>query len=207
MMELLLPLSTKKMEILKYVYENQPAHLRKIAAELRIHPYIVKKHIDQLVSKKIFDQQKAGKTILLTINTLLDGIEQLLYIIENYKQKTENKPLKNIIKSLQQQFGKNNQIISFIIFGSYARGAATKESDVDVLFVVGNKNIDTALLRKLSQLGILMNLKFSPIMMTESEFKTTLKTKEPTTITLLKPSQRIVVFGIEYFLRNTVIRA
>ncbi len=207
MMDILLPLSNKKMEILKYVYENQPSHLRKIAAELGIHPYIVKRYVDTLTAKKIFDQQKAGKTILLTINTLLDGIEHILYIIESYKQKTDNKTLKNIIKSLQQQFGKNSQILSCIVFGSYAREAATKESDVDILFVVENKEIETSLIRKLSQIGTLMNLKLSPIIMTESEFKTTLETKEPTTITLLKPSQRIVIFGIEYFVRNAVIRA
>ncbi|MBI4146581.1 nucleotidyltransferase domain-containing protein [Candidatus Woesearchaeota archaeon] len=194
------------MEILKYVYETPLAHLRKIAAELNIHPYIVKRHIDTLTSKKIFDQQKAGKTILLTINTLFDSIEQLLYIIESYKQKTENKTLKITIKDLQQQFGKNSQIASCIIFGSYARGAATKESDVDVLFVVENKNIETDLIGKISQLGTLMNLKFSPIIMTKREFKTTIETKEPTTVTLLKPSQRILVFGIEYFVRNVIIQ-
>ncbi len=207
MMDILLPLSHKKMEILKYVYENQPTHLRKIAAELNIHPYIVKRYADTFTSRKILDQQKAGKTILLTINPLLDGIEQLLYIIEGYKQRAGNKTLNSIIKSLQQQFGKNNQILSCMVFGSYARGAATKESDVDILFIVESKDIETVLIRKISQLETLMNLKFSPIMMTEGEFKAALETKEPTISTLLKPSQRIIAFGIEYFVRNAVICA
>lgn|SRR3989338_9636625 len=204
MIDMLLPVSHKKMEILKYVYENPPAYLRKIATELSIHPYIVKRYIDALTSKKIFDQQRAGKTILLTINPLLDSIGQLLYIIECYKQKTEDKTLKMIIKTLQQQFGKNNRIISCIIFGSYARGAATKESDADVLFIIESKDIGLVIMKKMSQLGALMNLKFSPIIMTVSEFKTTIETKEPATVTLLKPSQRIIVFGIEYFVRTTM---
>src|SRR3989344_4191555 len=206
MIEQLLPLTKKRIDILKHLYENQPTHLRKISAELDIHPYLVKKHIDTLTAKQIVAQQPAGKTILLTINILLDGIENLLYVIEDYKQKSENKTLKNIIKSLQQQFGKNNQISSCVVFGSYARGAATKESDVDVLFIVKTTDIEIALIKKASQLSTLMNLKFSPIIMTENEFKTVLETKEPTTLTLLKPSQRIIIFGIEYFVRNTIMR-
>src|SRR3989338_2838749 len=205
MIEQLLPVTKKKIDILKHLYENQPTYLRKISAELGIHPYLVKKHIDTLTAKKIVAQQPAGKTILLTINTLLDGIEHILYVIEEYKQKSENKTLKNIIKNLQQQFGKNDQIISCVVFGSYARGAATKESDVDVLFIVKTKDIETALIKKASQLSTLMDLKFSPIIVTEDEFKTVLETKEPTTVTLLKPSQRIIVFGIEYFVRNAII--
>jgi len=204
MIECLLPLSQKKMEILKYIYENQPTHLRKISAELGIHPYVVKKYVDALTSKQILVQQKAGKTILLTINRLLDGVEQIIYLIESYKQKTENKTLKNIIKNLQQQFSKNHQIRSCIVFGSYARGAATKESDVDVLFIMTNRETETELIKKLSQLSILLNLKFSPIIMTEKEFRTTLETKEPATVTLLQPSQRIIVFGIEYFVRIVI---
>ncbi|MBI4016663.1 MAG: nucleotidyltransferase domain-containing protein [Candidatus Aenigmarchaeota archaeon] len=207
MIEQLLPLTKKKIDILKHLYENQPTHLRKISAELDIHPYLVKKHIDTLTAKHIIAQQPAGKTILLTINTLLDGIEHILYVVEEYKQKSENKTLKNIIKSLQQQFGKNDQIISCVVFGSYARGAATKESDVDVLFIVKTNDIETALIKKASQLSTLMDLKFNPIIMTEDEFKTVLETKEPTTVTLLKPSQRIIVLGIEYFVRITVMQA
>ncbi len=205
MIEQLLPLTKKKIDILKYMYENQPAHLRKISAELGIHPYLVKRYIDALSAKQIISQQPAGKTILLAINILLDGIEHILYVIEDYKQKSENKTLRNIIKSLQQQFGKIDQIISCVIFGSYARGAATKESDIDVLFIVKTKDIEMTLIKKISQLSTLMDLKFSQIIMTEDEFKTALETREPATITLLKPSQRIIIFGIEYFVRNIIV--
>src|SRR3989338_6353521 len=68
--------------------KTQPTHLRKISAELGIHPFLVKKHIDTLTAKQIIVQQPAGKTILLTINTLIDGIENLLYVIEDCKQKS-----------------------------------------------------------------------------------------------------------------------
>jgi hypothetical protein len=68
-------------------------------------------------------------------------------------------------------------------------------------------HVETPLIKKISQLRTLIDLKFSPIIMTEDEFKTALETREPTTVTLLKPSQRIIVFGMEYLVRITIIRA
>lgn len=204
MIESILPLSKKKMDILRYIYEHQSVHLRKIAAELHIHPYIVKKHIDALVSKKILVQQKAGKTILLSINILLGNSEHILYVIECYKQATEHTKLKNIIQLLQQHFSRKSKILSCIVFGSYARGAATKESDVDVLFITTDKSAKTEITKTLSQLNALMNVTFSPIIMTKDDFKIALEAKDPATVTLLKPSQHIVVLGIEYFLKTTI---
>ena len=204
MIESLLPLSKNKMDILTQIYERQPTHSRKIALELKIHPYLTKKYIDNLASKQILEQQRAGRIILLTINSIQEGIEQVIYLIESYKQATDHKILKNIIKNLLEHFAQNNAILSCVLFGSYARGAATKDSDVDILFVIKNPSAQAIISKKLSQLGTLMNLNFSPVIMSEEEFHSTLTSQEPTTITLLKPSQRIIISGIEYFIRATI---
>lgn len=201
MIDQLLPLSVKKIEILKYIYENEPVYLRKIAAELNIHPYQTKKILDTLILNKLLEQQRAGRTILLALNKLPESIEQLIYIIEDYKQKTETRLLKQIIKNLKQQFSKEIDLLTCCIFGSYARGAQTKESDVDVLFVIKNKNIEMKITKKLSQLSTLLGLEFSPIIMGEEEFLATIETHEPAMATLMKPGQRIIVFGIEYFIK------
>jgi len=201
MIEQLLPLSEKKIEILRYLYENESSHIRKISSELKIHPYQTKKIIDELVLNKVLEQKRAGKTIILTINKLSEKIEQLIYLIECYKQKTEDKILKNIIKNLSL-FSRNKEISGCCIFGSYARGAETKESDVDVLIVVKNKNIEQEIIKKISQLSTLLHLRFSPIIMDEKEFLKALEIKDQALITLIKPQQRIIIFGIEYFLRH-----
>jgi len=202
MIEQLLPLSEKKIEILKYLYEIDSSHIRKISSELKIHPYQTKKIIDILISNGILEQKMAGRTILLTINRLSENIEQLIYLIECYKQKIGNKLLKNIIKNLSL-FSKNEEILSCCIFGSYARGAETKESDVDVLIIVKNKNIEQEVIKKISQISTLLHLIFSPVIMDEKEFLKALEIKDPALVTLIKPRQRIIVFGIEYFLRHT----
>ncbi len=203
MIDQLLPLSKKKLEILKFVYEKDSTHLREISSQLKIHPYQTKIIIDSLIAVKILEQKNAGKTILLSLNKLSGSVEQLIYIVEDYKQKTENKILNLIIKNLKQQFSRNNGILSCCIFGSYTRNAQTKESDIDVLFVVKNKNAKHEISKKISQLRVLLNLNFSPIILDEKEFVITLQTKEPATVTLLKPSQRIILLGIEYFIKTT----
>jgi len=202
MIEKILPISEKKIEILREIYEEESTHLRKISAELKIHPYQTKKIIDRLVSDKVVEQKRAGKTILLTINRLSENIEQLIYLIECYKQKTENKILKGIIKNVSL-FYKNKEILCCCIFGSYARGAETKESDVDILFIMKNKNAEAEIAKKISQVGTLLHLKFNPVFMDEKEFLRTLEIKEPALATMLKPSQRIIIFGIEYIVKQT----
>ncbi|MBS3125391.1 nucleotidyltransferase domain-containing protein [Candidatus Woesearchaeota archaeon] len=203
MIEKLLPLSRKKLEFLKSVYENQPTHLRKVSADTKIHPYLLTKIIDSLHTAKIIEQTKAGKTILLALNKAYEDLEQVTYIIEYFKQKTDKKVLAKIIKNTKAQFSNNSEILTCCLFGSYARGAESKDSDVDLLFVVRSKEQEKEITKKLSQLGTLLNIEFSPVIMDETEFKVALSTKEPTMVTLLKPSQRTVIFGIEFFLRST----
>ena len=204
MIVLLLPLTKKKIEILKYLYEKEQSHLREISKNLKIHPFQTKKIIDSLVNNKILEQKKAGKTILLKINTLFDGFNQLIYIIEDYKQKVENKRLREVIKILKQKFSKNKEILACSIFGSYAREAQTKASDIDILFVIRNEVLHYEIMKAVSQFRSLFQVDINPIIFSEREFLAAVNIKDPGILTILKPSQRILVLGLEYFIKETV---
>lgn len=203
MIEKLLPLSQKKLDFLKNVYENQPTHLRKIASENSIHPYQLKKIIDELVNAKIVEQMKAGRTHLLSFDPSFNELCQIFYVIEDYKQKTDSKVLSLIFKEVKAHFSGNKSILACALFGSYARGGQKSKSDVDLLFIVKDKAVETEITKRLSQLRVLLRLEFNPILMDEKEFEIALETRDPAMVTLLKPTQRIVIFGIEYFLRST----
>lgn len=53
-----------------------------------------------------------------------------------------NKNIENIIKNFKNKiFNKfSDKIIDFIVFGSYARGKESPESDLDILIVVSQKD-------------------------------------------------------------------
>ena len=196
MIQKLLPLTENKLKILKFIYEKKETHLHEIAKELKLHPFSVHKSLKTI--KLVLEERKAGKTILLALNKNMPDYIELLSIIENYKLKTDNRILKLLIKNLQEFFSKDKNILSCLIFGSYAREATKESSDIDLLFVVKKKDKD--IIKKYSQLSTLLGKEINPLIFNETEFKEALKIKEPAIATLLEPSQRLIVIGKEFYL-------
>jgi predicted nucleotidyltransferase len=61
----------------------------------------------------------------------------------------------------------NKNILSIILFGSYARGEETKNSDIDLL-IITDKKVDT---KKMEDKLKEINLKISSLIFTKEEFK------------------------------------
>lgn len=197
MIRKLLPLTENKLKILKFIYEKKETHLQEIAKNLKIHPYSLQKTLKSI--KLVLEERKAGKTILLSLDRKMPDYFDLLLTIEDYKLKTENKDLRLLIKNLQDFFSKDKNILSCLVFGSYAREAITKISDIDLLFIVKKK--DEEISKKCSQLSTLLSKEINPLIFNEKEFKKALKIKEPTIVSILEPSQRLIVVGKGYFLK------
>lgn len=204
MIEELMPLTKNKLKILRFIYETKDAYLLTISRKLKLHPFSLKRTLDNLIKNKILEPKKLGKTVSLKINPTFHDYRGLLYEIEKYKVETGNKKLKRIIKNLELQFSENKNILSCVLFGSYARGAQTKESDLDLLFLVKSIRAKSAIANKCSELSRILDVDISPVILTEKNFSISLKTKDPAMISLLKPSQRVIIIGIETFLRQLV---
>jgi predicted nucleotidyltransferase len=201
MIEELLPLTENKLKILKFIYENEDTYLLNIARGLKLHPFSLKRTIDNLLKKKILISENIGKTKVIRLNKTFNNYKELVYEIEKYKQKTSNKILKNLIKNIQIFFSEDEEILSCCLFGSYVRKAETKESDIDILFIVKNKKGE--ILKKCSEWSIMLHKEISPIIVKEEEFQRIIKLKDPAYASLTKKSQRIIVLGIPYFLKTT----
>lgn len=198
MINQLLPLTVNKLEILKSIYESKETHLSELAKKLKIHPFSAQKTLKSI--KNMLNEKKAGRTIILSINTNLREYFELCCIIEDYKSETKDRTLKLLIKNIQEFFSKDKNILSCVIFGSFARDAYGKKSDIDLLFILKTKQDDIT--KKISQIASILNREINPLIMNEKEFDTALKTKEPTIVSILEPSQRMIVIGKEYFLKK-----
>mgnify|MGYP001569165378 CR=1 FL=1 len=194
MIKNLLPLTEQKLRILKYIYERKETHMLDIAKALKIHPYSLSKTLKSL--KPFLTEKANGKTISLRLNNNLSEYAELLYIIEDYKLEVNDKTLKLLIKNLKIFFP---NILSCIVFGSYARLEEGK--DIDLLFV-SNKN--DKIIDLCNKLSVLINKEINPIIMNENEFELALKEKEPTISSILEPSQHLLIIGREYFLKRIV---
>ena len=200
MINRILPLTENKLRILKEIYEKKEIYLLEISRNLKIHPFSAQKTLKSI--KSLLEEKKRGKTFILSINKRLNDYFEIICFIEYFKLETKNRDLIILIKNLQEFFSSDKNVLSCILFGSYARESHSEKSDIDILFVVKFK--DKEILNKCRNLSSLLSKEVNPIILNEKEFLIALKTKEPMIATILEPSQRLLITGKEYFLKNTL---
>ncbi len=114
--------SKNRVKILNFfLFEENETHLREIARKLKISPSAVKREIDNLKSINILETKK-NKT---TINKKCPFLQDL----KNIFIKTDS-----IIYPLKETL-KNKKIKFAFLFGSFARGEPSSESDVDLMII------------------------------------------------------------------------
>lgn len=196
----LIPLTKNKLLVLSFLYNEDSSYLKNISRELKLHQYSLKKTINSLANNKILIKENIGKTIVYHINKL-ENMELLYHIIEDHKAESANRRIQPLIKDMQRYYSDNKPILSCCLFGSWARGGETRKSDVDLLFIVKNKELTKEIEKRCSRLSKIFELEINPIVADEEEFLHMVETKDPATISLLNPKQRILIIGVEYFLR------
>lgn len=197
MIEKLIPLTKNKMDMLKAIYEKGETHLSDIARQLNLHPFSVQKSLSSL--RHLLNEKKAGKTLLLSIDKNQESYLELAGLIEQYRLNTGNKKVDSLVKHIRNLFSGDNILIC-CLFGSYARLAFTEKSDIDLLLVVKEK--DKELSRNASRLSAILGKAVNPLILAEDEFRSMIKNKEPSMMTLNFPSQRLLIKGAEYFVKS-----
>ncbi len=109
-------------------------YIRELAKKLKISPFATKKYADILVKEGlIIDEKKAN------LRYLKANVTNLFY---KYLKISYN--LKQLIKSDLINFLKNNivNVASIVLFGSLAKAEDTEESDIDILIIGKQKNLN-----------------------------------------------------------------
>jgi len=125
--------------------------------------------------ENIVTERKVGKSLLYTLNIDNDLAFYYLAILNNKKILN---PVKRAVKRIKEDVEKKTSFYSLVIFGSYATGKQTKESDLDIAVFIENENkrkeIESAL--KSSELKTPLNIHGHVI--SKDEFLEMLKTDE-----------------------------
>src|SRR3989344_573902 len=116
--------SKTRIKIIEYLFfHKKETHLREMAKELELSPSAVKRELDNLISLGLISKQK-NKLSLNKSNPFLEDLKKVFL-----KTDSVSYPIKEAFKKKDIKF--------VLIFGSFAKGDYTPESDVD-LFVIGN---------------------------------------------------------------------
>jgi predicted nucleotidyltransferase len=127
-----------KLEIVISLLKER-SHIRELAKKLSTNPMTILRRVKELQFENVLDFEQKGKNKVYFLkrnpeaNTYALMAEQyaLLRTLEKYPE------LRAIIENIK----KHKEIEIAILFGSYAKGTATKDSDIDVYVETKDKRV------------------------------------------------------------------
>ncbi|MBI4182232.1 MAG: nucleotidyltransferase domain-containing protein [Candidatus Aenigmarchaeota archaeon] len=165
-------------------------------------------HITSMENEKIIKIERIGNAKSCVLNLDNAKCRRLLEEVDAQKKEEiykEHPKIKAVIESLISKLTTEfmSDIHSIILFGSYAKGGATKTSDIDLLFIVTdlkNKALRESIERESASYQYSHNLKVSPLLTDIKEFKKMLET-EGLNVGKEARNHGISLYGSEMFWR------
>ncbi|MEA2075728.1 MAG: nucleotidyltransferase domain-containing protein [Euryarchaeota archaeon] len=118
---------------------KSPNHVRGAAKELGVNHMMVSRKLKELLDENVVDYRQEGKNKVFFLKKTLEA-KNHVYAAEHYKllQAVKKYPhLRKIIQAVQE----NKGIKMAVLFGSYAKGLAKKDSDIDIYVETTDKKI------------------------------------------------------------------
>ena len=131
-------------------------HIRAIAKEINEPHVTILRRLNELVNKNVLDFRREGKN---KIFFLRDNIitKSYIYRAEHYKlEKLVNKSPEMMI--IIEEILKKTKAELILLFGSYAKFKAKKDSDIDVYIETGNRKVKKAI----SEINSNLSIKIGP---------------------------------------------
>ncbi len=185
MIEKLFTSKTRIKIISFFLFGKNESHIREISRELKISVSAVKREIDNLKSIGLINLDKNKITLNKNCNYLED--------LKNLFIKTDYiiYPIKDVLK--------NEKIRYAFIFGSFARGTYTKDSDID-LMIIGNLD-SFNLYKKLKPVENKIKRDINPVVWTLENLK---KEKNSGFVKDIFKKGIIMIKGSEYELKRII---
>ena len=145
--------------------------INEIAKFLEEYYSFVHRTVNKLIKDNVITKEKAGKSYLCSINLGAEKTVALIQLSEIEKKNefySSNKWLKIILEDFVKSAESTINPVSIVLFGSYAKGMATKESDIDILLISKTK---TGIDKITKELYAKYGKEINAIMMTSDDFK------------------------------------
>ncbi len=134
---MLTPCEQKIMELM-LPCPYQQYSIREVSKRIRVSYALTYGSIHSLMQKNLIHVQKIGKSLICMLNLSADAtllaLSSLAYSYRFLKEFRYGYLIQEIKEKLV------NQSYTLLLFGSYAKGTATKKSDIDLLFIVGDND-------------------------------------------------------------------
>ena len=157
-----------------------------ISKKLKIGYRPAHNHISKMEEEGIIKVSRIGnskQSILNLENARTRHLLQELDIKRKEVLYNENPKIKSIIEGLISKLTEKyiSEILSIVLFGSYAKETANKKSDIDLMFIVNDlkdRNLREAIERECTSYQYSHNIRISPLITNIEEFRKMLNSKE-----------------------------
>ena len=128
-------------------------HIRGIAKELQTNQTTIARKVQELQQENILDFHTQGRNKVFFLKKNLEA-QQYIYLFEHHKLLEIIKKYPRL-RQIIQTIRKNNNIELAVLFGSYAKMTAGKESDIDIYICSTNPQLK----KELEQIDSLVSIK------------------------------------------------
>ncbi len=144
--------------------------INEIAKNLNEFYSFVHRIINRLTEEGVIIKNKIGKSYICSLNLENEKTLALLNLAEIEKRDefyNKNKELKLILEDFVKSIRLLDKNAIVVLFGSYAKNAAIKKSDIDILIISKKINVEKLVRESYAKYGREIN----PIIMSKDNFK------------------------------------
>jgi len=196
-------LTKNDVKITGFLIRNQQKQfsIREISRKVKVDYKLGHNSIKRLIKNEIITKRKHGKIELCEIN-LRDNIDDLIQV-ENIKAKKfleRNTGIRIIIREIKGKI--KTPYYSLILFGSYAKGQQHKQSDLDLLVIVPDKEFIKEVEIAINSTTSIKPIKTHLLVMTSKDFEEMLMSKEELNVAKEALNDHIIFYGAEAYYKS-----
>ena len=116
--------------------------INEIAKVLGVYYSLVHGSVEKLAKYGVVTKTKAGKAYLCAFNAENEEAIAMLQLAEIEKKKDfygKNRHMKTVLEDFVDSLDSKPGLLSVVLFGSYAKGDAGSDSDIDILVVINGR--------------------------------------------------------------------
>ncbi len=183
-----------EIRILEQIYLNPGIHKRGLSKQLKLGMPSIDYGLKKI--SKLITQKKSGNQINYFLDYSKERLNLALSAVEHTRfEKLPTKIMLSICDFLKEL--KDKPVIT-IIFGSYANGTYTKNSDIDILLVFQNVEDSKGIENIAQKISMKTNTQLNPVYLSYQEFKESVHDPTKEFFKKLKKDKMILI-GVEWW--------
>ena len=187
-----------EIRILEQIYLNPGIHKRELSKRLKLGMPSIDYGFQKII--KLVKQKKAGNQVNYFLDYSKEGLTPSLTMVEHSRFERLPAKVKLSVNDFLKEL-KNKPVIA-LIFGSYANGVYTRDSDIDILLVFqkieDSKQIETTA----KKISMKTNTQLNPVYLGYKEFKESFHNPTKDFFKKLK-KDKIILIGVEWWRQLT----